>query len=187
MLAASSLFAARRLLALLICITAAGCGENRTDQPKYQEYEPGPLFRNGRALQAPVPGTVARDDPSREKEAAEKPPLTAALLARGHEQFDIFCAPCHARSGDGHGMVVERGMPHPPSYHIDRLRAADDQHFFDVITRGHGVMYSYASRVAPRDRWAIVAYVRALQLSQNARLDDVPAEVRAELQKEPPQ
>jgi mono/diheme cytochrome c family protein len=171
----------RVALTLLICVAASGCGQNMTDQPKYQEYEPGPLFRNGRSLQAPVPGTVARGDLARQQEVAEKPLLTHELLARGREQFDVFCAPCHARTGDGDGMIVQRGMPRPPSYHTDRLRAAADQHFFDVITKGHGAMYSYAARVAPRDRWAIVGYIRALQLSQHARIEDVPANERDRL------
>jgi mono/diheme cytochrome c family protein len=157
-----------------------------TDQPRYQEYEPGPLFRNGRVLQAPVAGTIARNDPERRRQISERPPLTRALLARGREQFDVFCAPCHSRTGDGDGMIVQRGMPHPPSLHLDRLRTVDDQHFFDVITNGYGVMYSYAARVPPRDRWAIVAYVRALQLSQNATLDDVPADERQRLTAELP-
>jgi mono/diheme cytochrome c family protein len=156
-----------------------------TDQTKYQEYEPGPLFRNGRVLQAPVPGTVARGDLDRDKSRTEKPPLTAALLTRGREQFDVFCSPCHARTGDGNGVIVQRGMPHPPSFHSERLRTADDEHFFDVISNGYGAMYSYADRVSPRDRWALIAYVRALQLSQDAKLDDVPAEVRQQLVETP--
>ena len=168
-------------LILVLCMAAAGCGQNMTDQPKYQEYEPGPLFRNGRTLQAPVAGTVARDTLARAQEAAEKPRLDAALLARGQQRFDIFCVPCHARTGEGDGMIVQRGMPHPPSFHIYRLRTADDRHFFDVITNGHGVMYAYGDRVRPRDRWAIIAFIRALQFSQNAQLDDLPAEERAQL------
>lgn len=168
-------------LILGLCMAAAGCGQNMTDQPKYQEYEPGPLFRNGRTLQAPVAGTVARDTLARQKEAGDKPRLDAALLARGEQQFDVFCVPCHARTGEGDGVIVQRGMPRPPSLHIDRLRTADDRHVFDVITNGYGVMFAYGDRVRPRDRWAIVAFIRALQLSQNARLDDVPAEERAKL------
>jgi mono/diheme cytochrome c family protein len=150
-------------------------------QRKYDEYKPAPLFRDGRVLQAPVAGTVARDDPARQAESADKPVLTAGLLARGQQEFDIFCSVCHGRTGEGDGMIVQRGMPHPPNFHQDRLRAAPDQHIFDVITAGYGVMYSYASRIAPHDRWAVVAYLRALQLSQNATLDDVPAEDRARL------
>ena len=168
-------------LALLTCMALAACGQHMTDQPKYNEYKPAQLFRDGRVLQIPPAGTVARDDPDRRNAAAEKPHLDAGLLTRGQEQFDIYCAPCHARTGAGDGMIVQRGMPRPPSYHIDRLRAADDQHFFNVITNGHGVMYSYAQRVQPRDRWAIVAYIRALQLSQNAGLDDLPDEQRGRL------
>jgi mono/diheme cytochrome c family protein len=174
----------KRLCAIAFaCLTVAGCGQNMDDQPKYQEYEPGPLFRDGRSLQAPVPGTVARGDIGKAR-SAEKPPLDAALLARGRDEFNVFCAPCHDRSGDGNGMVVQRGMPRPPSYHIERLRAAPDEHFFDVVTNGYGAMYSYADRVAPKDRWAIVAYIRALQLSQNAPLDDVPDAERTRLNAE---
>ena len=113
------------------------------------------------------------------------PALDRALLARGRERFNIYCAPCHSVAGDGDGMVPARGFPHPPSYHSARLRSAPDRHFYDVISHGWGVMYPYAARVAPRDRWAIVAYIRALQLSQNATLDDVPAAERAALEKMP--
>ncbi len=95
-------------------------------------------------------------------------PVSAALLSRGRERFDIYCAPCHSRLGDGDGMIVRRGFPAPPSYHTERLRAAPDSHFYQVITRGYGAMYPYADRVTPEDRWAIVAYIRALQLSQHA-------------------
>src|SRR5436309_15441418 len=91
---------------LVICVTLAACGQNMTDQPKYGEYEPGPLFHNGRVLQPPVTGTVARDDADRETAMTEKPGLSPALLARGQEQFDIFCSPCHARTGEGNGIIV---------------------------------------------------------------------------------
>ncbi len=138
-------------------------------------------------LQKPAPGTVARGDLARDRQKTEKPPLTAALLERGREQFNIFCAPCHSRTGDGDGMIVHRGMPRPPSYHQGRLRSAPDQHFFDVMTNGYGAMYSYASRVQPADRWAITAYIRALQLSQYATLDLVPAQERERLMAARPQ
>ncbi len=95
------------------------------------------------------------------------PPLTLALLQRGQQRFRIDCTPCHSELGDGNGMVVQRGFPRPPSYHSDRLRQTPTQHFYDVITHGHGAMYSFANRVAPQDRWAIAAYIRALQLSQH--------------------
>jgi mono/diheme cytochrome c family protein len=151
-------------------------------QPKYHEYEPSDLFPDRRVLQAPVPGTVARDDLARAQETANKPPVTAQLLARGREQYDVFCSPCHDRAGTGAGIIVQGGFPRPPSLHEDRLRRVDDRHFIDAITRGYGAMYAFADRIEPRDRWAIVAYIRALQLSQHAALDDVPAEARAALE-----
>jgi mono/diheme cytochrome c family protein len=97
-------------------------------------------------------------------------PITMQLLKRGQERFEIYCEPCHSPVGDGDGMIPRRGFPHPPSYHIARLRQAPDRHFYDVMTNGYGVMYAYADRVTPEDRWAIVAYIRALQRSQDARV-----------------
>jgi mono/diheme cytochrome c family protein len=153
----------------------AAC-DNMANQPKRLPFEAyrGEQARSGDRV--PVPGTVARDDV-----AVTQPPVTAALLERGQQRFDIYCAPCHGRLGDGDGMIVERGFPAPPSYHIDRLRQAPSQHFYDVISNGYGAMYSYAARVAPEDRWAIVAYIRALQRSQDAGLADVPANERSAL------
>lgn len=109
-------------------------------------------------------------------------PVTSALLARGRERFDIYCAPCHSIAGDGDGMIARRGFPAPPSYHTDRLRNAADSHFYQVITNGYGVMYPYADRIAPQDRWAIVAYIRALERSRQATVADVPAEHRQDLE-----
>jgi mono/diheme cytochrome c family protein len=111
--------------------------------------------------------------------------ITSQVLDRGRERYDIYCSPCHGATGDGKGIVVRRGFPAPPSYHIPRLRNAPAGHFFDVMTRGYGVMYSYASRVTPEDRWAITAYIRALQLSQDATLSDVPANEIARLKNSP--
>jgi cytochrome c553 len=108
--------------------------------------------------------------------------LTPALLNRGRERFEAICAECHDRSGSGNGMVVQRGFPQPPSFHVDRLRKAAIGHFYDVITNGYGVMYSYAARVDPGDRWAIAAYIRALQLSHNAKPSDVDPAERARLE-----
>ena len=102
---------------------------------------------------------------------AKPPPLTLALLQRGQERFRIDCTPCHSELGDGHGMIVQRGFPAPPSYHIDGCATAPTQHFYDVMTNGYGAMYSFAGRVAPADRWAIAAYIRALQLSQHPPAD----------------
>ena len=175
----------RTVALVTLCALAAGCTRsNMDDQPKYHEYEPAPLFSNGRILQAPAAGTVARDDLAR-AEQAKRPPLNPALLARGREQFDVFCAPCHDRVGTGDGIVTQRGFPRPASFHDERLRAADDQHFIDAIAKGYGAMYSFADRVRPPDRWAIVAYIRALQLSQHAAPDDVPADRRAALEAAP--
>ncbi len=112
-------------------------------------------------------------------------PITRQDLERGRERYNIFCSPCHDYTGSGHGMVVQRGFPPPPSYHIDRLRNAPVGHFFDVMTNGYGTMYSYASRVSVEDRWRIAAYIRALQLSEHATLNDVPEKNRARLEKNP--
>jgi hypothetical protein len=109
-------------------------------------------------------------------------PITREILERGQERYNIFCAPCHALTGNGDGMIVARGFSPPPSFHTDRLRDAPVGHFYDVITNGYGRMYSYAARVYPTDRWAIVAYIRALQLSQNATIEDVPPEERQGLE-----
>jgi mono/diheme cytochrome c family protein len=111
--------------------------------------------------------------------------MTMALLERGRERFNIFCSPCHGRAGDGEGIVAQRGFPHPPSYYKDELLEAPDQHFLDVIQNGYGVMYSYAARIPPADRWAIVAYIRALQQSQHAVVADLPEKLRQSLQEQP--
>src|SRR5439155_22904921 len=108
--------------------------------------------------------------------------VTRKVLERGRERYDIYCSPCHARTGEGNGMIVQRGFPPPPSYHIDRLRQAPVGHFYDVITHGYGIMYSYANRVSVEDRWAIAAYIRALQLSQNVKVDELPPRERAKLE-----
>lgn len=172
----------RRAALLTLCAVLAGCTRSNMDsQPKYDEYKPAGLFRDGKTLQTPPDDTVARDDLARAAEAKQKPALTAALLQRGREEFNVFCSPCHDRAGTGRGIVVERGMPQPPSFHDPRMVAAEDQHFYDVISNGYGAMYSYSSRIRPRDRWAIVAYLRALQLSQHAELSDLSAEQRARL------
>lgn len=170
--------------AVALALLLAGCDQNMDVQPKYSGYSPAPLFRAG-TLRNPPEGTVAREDLEHEAQIKNKPQLTSELLRRGQQRFNIFCSPCHGASGDGDGMIVQRGMPRPTSYHIDRLRAADDQYLFDVITNGHGAMYSYAARVPPRDRWAIVGYIRALQLARHASIDDVPTDQRAKLEGRP--
>jgi hypothetical protein len=162
------------------------------DQPKTKPLGPSDFFADNAASRSLPAHTVARgflradeafyDGSVGTNLVAEFPfPITREILARGRERFEIYCAPCRGRSGAGDGMIVQRGFPAPPSYHIDRLRAAPVGHLYDVMTRGYGVMYSQASRVNPADRWAIAAYVRALQLSQHAHIEDLPAAPRAEL------
>jgi mono/diheme cytochrome c family protein len=147
---------------LLLLLALAGCHENMVQQPRYDAFESAPLYDDGMAMQPPPAGTVDRDT-AVETAAAERPPLTPALLQRGRERFEIYCAPCHGSDGRGDGVIPARGFPNPPSYLEPRLIAAPTSHFYDVITHGYGVMYSYADRVPPHDRWAIAAYIRALQ------------------------
>ena len=173
-------------------IFLAGCND-MDQQPKFKPLDPSPFFGDGRSARAPVADTVARGDLRLDdhlytgkvhgKDVETFPyPITADILARGQQRYNIFCAVCHGRVGDGQGMVVKRGFPAPPSYHADRLRQAPVGHYFDVITNGYGRMYSYAERIPVKDRWAIIAYIRALQLSQNASLSDLPAKDQAELE-----
>lgn len=173
-----------------------GCRHEMYDQPKYEPFETSSFFPDGESSRPLVPGTVARGQLRIDahfdqglvdgKEAETFPiPVDRPLLERGRQRFNIYCSPCHGETGDGQGMIVRRGFPAPPSFHDPHLREAPVGHFFETITHGHGAMYSYASRVAPRDRWAIIAYIRALQLSQHARLADVPEPEHTELQKEP--
>jgi mono/diheme cytochrome c family protein len=126
---------------------------------------------------------VARDAAEKKRALEERPALTAALLVRGRERYAIYCTPCHDAAGFGEGTVPARGFPQPPSFHIPRLRTAPSRHFVDVITHGHGVMYSYANRVSPADRWAIAAYIRALQLSQDAAASELSKDERRKLAK----
>ena len=160
-----------RLLLLAIVLAVAGCDDqSMRQQNRYDTYAPSKIWPNGSEAQPLPAGVVAQGDLARARGAKEPPPVTGSLMRTGRENFDVFCSPCHGLAGDGDGMIVQRGFPAPPSYHTDRLRGAPAQHFFDVITDGYGVMYSYAARVPPHDRWAIVAYIRALQESRH----DVP-------------
>lgn len=172
----------KSLPALLPLILLLGSCDDMSHQPRYDSYEKSPLFADGKALQTPPEGTVARGDPARERELAERPEMSMALMERGRERFGIYCTPCHDEAGTGRGRVPARGFPAPPSFHIERLRDAPSRYFVDVITRGHGVMYSYADRVEPRDRWAIAAYVRALQLSQDAPASALSEDERRKLE-----
>jgi mono/diheme cytochrome c family protein len=174
----------------------SACQPFMTDQPRFTALQANPFFSNGMASRPLVPDTVARDqlnaDPvfytgkTADGELVQDIPaeVDAQLLQRGKQRFEIYCAPCHGLVGDGNGIVVQRGFPSPPSYHEDRLRNAPAGHFFDVITNGFGRMYDYSDRVAPADRWAIVAYIRALQLSQDSPLDSAPADIQQQLKSE---
>jgi mono/diheme cytochrome c family protein len=168
-----------RLVVLALAALVAGCRQDMHDQPKYRPLRPSTFFRDARGSRPLVPGTVARGQIA---EGAGPPPVTPPVLRRGQERFDIYCAPCHDRVGTGNGMIVQRGFKRPPSLHVDRLRQTRDAYLFEVITEGFGVMPSYAAQVPAEDRWAITAYIRALQLSQNARLDDVPPAERSGLE-----
>jgi len=151
-----------RRLASLLALLAAACDQDMVQQSRYDVYEQAELFPHDMAMQPPPEGTVARDTPQR-LAASGRPPVTRALLERGRERFEIYCSVCHGEDGRGRGPVVERGFPQPPSYLEPRLIAAPASHFYEVITDGYGVMYSYADRVSPSDRWAIAAYIRVLQ------------------------
>ncbi len=150
---------------LLALLALAGCKKfDMAAQPKNRTWDASSFLPQGRVMQPPPSGSVAHGLPG--DDVAAPSVITAALLRRGRERYGIYCTPCHAASGDGSGMIVERGFPRPPPLYAERLRQAPASHFYDVMTHGYGVMYSYAARVAPSDRWAIAAYIRALQASE---------------------
>src|SRR5207244_12366314 len=156
-------------------------------QPKNRPLSPSDFFTDGRSerpiLENTVPhGALADDALTIPKDSNAFPlPVNQALLERGEERYKIFCTPCHGLQGDGNGMVAVRGMKPPPSYHQDRLRQAPNGYFYDNITNGFGQMLGYSAQIPPRDRWAIVAYIRALQLSRHAQAAELPPELRDEL------
>jgi hypothetical protein len=180
------------LLALAAAALLAGCRQDMHDQPKVKPLRESGFYSDHRSARAPVEGTVARghlDDDEllatgkvNGQDATDFPwPVTSEVMARGRERYDIFCSPCHDRTGGGDGMIVRRGYRRPPSIHIDRMRQAAVGHFFDVITNGFGAMPDYRTQVPAPDRWAIAAYIRALQASQHATLDAVPPAEREKL------
>jgi mono/diheme cytochrome c family protein len=171
------------LLATLILV---GCRQDMHDQPRFKPLAKSDFYADLRSARPPVDGTVARGQLHEDSyfytgKFGNNPgdympfPVTEDVLARGRERFNIYCSPCHSRLGDGNGMIVQRGFRAPPSYHTERLRKAPLGYFFDVMTNGFGAMPEYASQIPPRDRWTIVAYIRALQLSQQATTSDVPS------------
>jgi len=177
---------------VLLAVIGTGCSVRRDmyDQPRLKPLAANAFFADGRASRDFPKGTVARgylkedgffyrgvEDTAL---ATHFPmPVTREVLLRGQQRFNIYCTPCHDGTGSGRGMVVQRGFKQPPSYHVDRLRRAPPGYLFDVATNGYGVMQGYAAQIPTADRWAIVAYIRALQLSQNAKLDSLPADDRA--------
>ena len=175
-----------KLSSLALLLVLAGCRQEMYDQSRVRPLAQSDFYSDLRSARPQVEGTVARGQ-LREDEyfytgkIGGNPgdympfPVTEEVLARGHERFNIYCAPCHSRLGDGNGMVPQRGFKHPPTYHQDRLRKVPLGYFFDVMTNGFGVMPDYTAQIQPRDRWCIVAYIRALQLSQDATSADVAA------------
>lgn len=180
-------------------LVLAGCENGMRDmygQPKYKPLAASALWEDGRSSRPREPGTVVHSGgalagttsgrlgaagPDHDQQAT----YTVVELQRGRQRYEIYCSPCHGLRGDGDGYITRRGFPHPPSYHSERLRGAPDLHFYEVITNGYGAMYPYGDRLSPEDRWAVVAYVRALQLSQHASLQQVPASQRLHLQVSP--
>ena len=183
----------RAILCAASVACASACVQQMASQPHVRPLQASAVFPDGQSARPKVFGTVPsgytrnnmRLEPARafDPDAQDLPfPLTREVLERGQERFNIYCAVCHARTGEGDGPVVRRGFSRPPSYHIDRLRQAPLGHFFDVMTNGYGAMPRYDAQVSVNDRWAIAAYIRALQLSRNATINDVPADKRAQLE-----
>jgi mono/diheme cytochrome c family protein len=179
--------------AALCALALSGCEEairqDMANQPKNRPESPSDFFADGRSVRPLIENTVARGSIENDaynvpKDFAGFPPavkLNEKLLQRGEDRYKIFCTPCHGLQGNGEGMITARGMKHPPSYHIERLRKAPEGYFYDVMTNGFGAMYSYSERITPADRWAIIAYIRALQLSRNTKAADLPADLRQKL------
>ncbi|MBT0667611.1 cytochrome c [Novosphingobium profundi] len=156
-------------LLLLAALALGGCDLSMKNQARDDRMGSARLWKDGPARQPPPEGTVAQDDVARMQALAHPPPLTRALVDRGQERYEIYCLPCHGERGEGDGPVVQHGFPAPPSYWTTRLEQAPPGYVVDVISHGYGVMYSYADRVEPKDRWAIAAYVKALQVAGRAR------------------
>lgn len=177
------------ICALASLFLLAGCSlkQDMALQPKNRPLSPSDFFTDGRSARPLVENTVARGSVREDEMAVPKDsntfplPLNQELLERGENRYKVFCTPCHGLQGDGNGMVAMRGMKHPPSYHQDRLRQVPNGYIYDVITNGFGAMFGYSAQISPGDRWAIVAYVRALQLSRNAKISELPSDVREKI------
>lgn len=177
------------VLALLLL---ASCRQKMANQARYDPLEPSDFFADGMSARPRIAGTVARGEISGNPyfdtgkvngQIADgfPMPVTLDVVNRGHDRFDIYCAQCHGRVGDGNGMIPSRGYRRPPSFHTETLRKAPTGHLFDVMTNGFGAMPPYGTMIPPQDRWAIAAYIKALQLSQNATVADIPVTERAKL------
>jgi len=182
------------IFAALMALFLSACADPMLDQGRLKPYEASSFFPDGRSARPLLANTIPYQpegvsvefttgkNAAGELLASMPISMTLQTLDRGRQRYDIYCAPCHGYDGEGHGMIVQRGFSPPPSLHLDRLRQGPDGHFFDVITHGFGQMYPYADRLDPADRWAVVAYIRALQFSQNAPLQDLPADVQKQVQ-----
>jgi len=179
-------------LALGVCLLGfSGCDhtlrQDMANQPRQNPLSPAPFFQDDRSERPAIENTVARGSLEQDallvpKESNAFPlPLTEELLVRGQDRYNIFCSPCHGLQGDGMGMVTLRGMKHPPSYHQERVRNEPNGYYFDVITNGFGAMNGYSMQLTPQDRWAVVAYVRALELSRNAHVGELPESLKEKL------
>ena len=165
---------------VLAALAVAGCDQaDMYKQGKSNTWDRSEFLAKKSSMQLPVAGTVPRDEPN---QAVPQPAvITVAMIERGHQRYDIFCTPCHGLAGNADGMIVQRGFPKPPRFTDDRLMKAKAQHFYDVLTQGKGAMYSYADRVPPADRWAIAAYIRALQLAQKPVVANLSPDDQAKL------
>jgi mono/diheme cytochrome c family protein len=183
---------ARAVVIVAACGALAGCRQDMHDAPSYDPLQQTDFFANGAASRTLVANTVARGQLRADEHlytgkingqvATEFPmPVTRQVLDRGQERFNVYCSPCHGRTGEGNGMIVQRGFRPPPSYHVERLRNAPVGYFFDVMTNGFGAMQDYSAQVTVPDRWAIAAYIRVLQVSRSATVNDVPADRRGDL------
>lgn len=180
-------------LAAMLAATATACRQDMHDAPKLEPLEKSVFFPDGRASRPLVANTIARGNlredallfTGRDGDAISDTfpfPVTEGVVARGRERFNIYCSPCHARTGEGNGMIVQRGYKQPPSFHDERMRVMPAGYYFQVMTSGFATMPSYAMQVSPEDRWAIAAYVKALQLSRNVSAADLSADERAKVE-----
>jgi mono/diheme cytochrome c family protein len=183
-------------LALAASIVLQGCRQDMFDQPRYKPFAASPLFADGTSARPPVEGTVSAGDlhgdalfdqgmVNNAESQVFPVPVTTALIRRGRERFDIYCAPCHGLAGDGDGVIPQHGFPPPPTYHQDRLRAAPPGHFVSVIRNGFGAMFAYGDRVGAYDRWAVAAYIKTLQFARYAPVGKLPPEDQQKLPKAP--